>query len=210
MSLTYPYSLSTFANLLKLGQCTFSPSYGQEYSGQASGIIIAKDLRPALWKVTATTVPLKFSDANDIQALLEGLSGSIQTFYLFNPLRPYPKMAPIVDTTCEINTLGTDGLSLSLKGLASGAVISRGDMISFSYGGRPSQALHRVLETVTVSGGGTTVEFAVSPPPRPGYLTSTPVTLNKPYGEFRMVSPFVPNHDTVITATYSFTAIQVL
>lgn len=211
MTLSYPYSKATFADVLKIKSAVFQPSYGQEYSGQASGVLRVKDLRPALWKADVTTVTMRFDDANDVQALLEGLDGSIQTFYLYNPMRPYPKTGVVTNSsTVKINTLSTNGISLSLNGLPSRKVITRGDMLSFSYGSRPSIALHRVLETVTASSLGVTPSFQVSNGIRTGASTGTSVVLNKPYGEFRMVTPFTQNSDSNITASYQFSCIQVL
>jgi hypothetical protein len=210
MTLTYPYAKASFADLLKIKSATFIPSYGQEYSGQGSGVIIAKDLRPALWTADVETVELKWDDAADIQALLEGLSGSIQTFYLYNPMRPKPRNGTVNDASCQINTLNVNGISLSLKGLPAGAVVSRGDMLSFSYGSRPSIALHRCLETVTANGSGITPEFQVGNGIRTGAVVNTAVVLNKAYGEFRMMSPFSMTAPSTYTVTYSFKCIQVI
>jgi hypothetical protein len=211
MAITYPYGVSTFADVMKIKSAVFQPSYGQEYSGQASGIIIAKDLRPALWSADITTVDMRWDQANDLQALIEGLRGSIQTFYLYNPMRPYPKVgASTHEATSQINTLGSDGTSLSLKGLGAAQVVTRGDMISFQYGSRPSRALHRVLETVTANGSGVTSEFQIQPAVRTGAVTSTAVLLNKAYGEFRLTSTFIQNVSSTVTVNYQIKAIQVL
>ncbi len=209
MALTFPYSLATFADIIRLKEVTFLPSYGQEYSGKASGMIIAKDLRPALWMATCSTVTMRFDEANDVQALLEGLHGSVNTFYLYNPFRPYPKTGQVDDSTCTIKSVGSDGTSLALKGLPVGTVISRGDMLSFYYGSKPSIALHRALETVTADGSGNTAEFQVGAV-RAGAAADIAVTLNKAYGEFRMISAFTQNTDSTITTSFSFNCIQVL
>jgi len=77
-----------------------------------------------------------------------------------------------------LSALISGNREISLSGLPANYVLSRGDYLSWTYnGGR--RALHRVVEPVTASAGGVATSFEVTPPVRPGSVTSTPVTLRR-------------------------------
>lgn len=211
MSVTFPLATSAFQDILRFQLVTLKPSYGQETSGIADGTIRAKDLRPNLWQAQIQTAPAFLADVDKIQSTMESLEGMTFTFYMYHPNRKIPIAGTFDDSTVQINTLGTDGTSLSLKGLPANRVVTKGDMISFAYGSRPNYAFHRVLETVTANGAGVTPEFRVNGGVRTGATVNTPVKCVAAFGEFRMQGDWVPTCDQSSLTTYwNFTAIQVL
>ena len=210
---TYPMAAATFASLLKIKSVTFLPSYGQEYSGQATGVILAKDLRPRLWNISLTTVPMDQDDANDFLGRIEALDGSINTFLMYNPKRAYPRAGLTTDAGVTIASLNADGKQLSLTGLPVGATLQWGDMLGFQYGSPNSYGLYRIVgDPVVADSTGTTPDFELAGGIRPGAATGLAVSLIKPLGEFRVNANSLKelNQTDPLYNSYSFTAIQVL
>lgn len=211
MALTFPLSAASFADIMRVRQADFWLDVGQEYSGQGNGVIRGKDLRPALWKANITTRPMSISEAMDYQAMVESLDGSINTFYCYNPLRPNAKVGSFVDTSCQINSLGGDGKSLSLKGLPASQALNRGDLFHFDYtSGVTCRALHRVVESITANGSGVTGTFEVRPAIRTGAAVNNNVRFNKAAALMCLVpGTFQPANADLQTVQFSFSAQQV-
>lgn len=209
MALSFPLSIAGFQDTLRLKSVVFYlPPNNQATSGQGSGVTLSKDLAPSLWMASCQTTPLNMDASVDAQALLEQLDGGINTFLLYDAKRPFPKSGTFSDTNVKINSVGSDGFSLSLKGLPAGKVITRGDMLSYQYGSNSSYALHKCQETVTANGSGVTPEFRVTYAPRPGIAVDQVVKMIKPVGEFYLLGSFAPSNDDALHFSYSFTAQQ--
>lgn len=212
MAITYPLSIASFQGLNKFKTVLFRPSYGQESSGMASGQLRVKDLRPPLWAVDVTTIPMLIdaasSSANDFQAILESLEGGVNSFYMYNPYRKTPKNGAFTDGTLAINSVDSGGLAISLKNLPASYVLNRGDMLSFNLTGG-ARALHKILETVTANGSGVSPIFAISGGWRVGTAVNAVCTMNPAYGEFRMSGNWQPDNGDGYTCSFSFSAIQV-
>lgn len=214
MALSFPLSTTAFFDLLKVRAVSPYLEFQQELSRQGSGGVIAKDLAPALWKADVSTVPLNDDDFNDIEAMIESLQGSINTFYLYDTKRRYPKSDPtgsiVGSNTVQINSVGGDNKSLTLKGLPASYTISRGDRFSFDYGGTPSRAYHRALETVVANGSGVTPSFMVSPYLRPGAAADQVVTLKIPTALMQIVPGSHRASPELPFSSISFTCSQII
>ena len=201
------------ANVIASG--SFWLDFGQETSGQAGGQIRVRDLRSGLWKMRVNCPTIYLENAQDIHALVEAMGGSLDTFYAWNPERPYPKEDPdgtiLGSATPIIETVGADNKSLSLSGLPIGYTISRGDMLAFDYGSPSSRALHRVITASTeANGSGITAEFTVAPHFRQGVAAGLAVDLTKPTAEFRIVPGSYDPSGEGVFGSVSFQAVQVI
>ena len=211
MAITFPLSTASFIELLRVQAIVPYLQFQQELSSQGSGGVIAKDMGPALWMADIQTASLKNHLLEELEAAIESLQGSIGTFYCYDTKRWYPKLDPggsiLGASTVKINSV-PDNISLSLKGLPAGYVISRGDRFHFTYN-TTSRAYHRALETVTANGSGVTAAFAVSPYLRTGAAADQDVTLIKPSAIMRLV----PGSHTIspgILSSLQFKAQQVV
>lgn len=186
MAITYPRTdIMSF--------CAYSPSavplrlvVRQELSSrEASGKTYAKDFGPALWMGSWTTIPMLNDDAIAFEAMLNSLDGVINLFEGRDLRKPYPRFYPTgtFNDTGKINSIGSNGKSLSLKGLDAGFKLAVGDFLAFNVG--THRALHQVMEAVTASGG-VTAEFEVRPHIWPGTATDVAVTLKQPSALFSL------------------------
>ena len=165
---------------------TFEPVSRQELSGLASGTTIGKDFGPALWFASYITAELINDDALDYAAVLNSLDGVINTIEAWDLRRPAPKLYPDGSASDGLlHTVNANNKALSLSGLNAGQVVSRGDYLSFDYGG--NRALHRVVEAATADGVGLTAEFEVRPHLRPGWEIGTNVNVKTPRGIFTLL-----------------------
>lgn len=183
----------------------------QEVSRQASGVVRGKDLGPALWLADYTTVALVNDDVLSLEAKLNSLDGVINTFEAGDIRRPYPKSHPdgVFGDTGVLNSVNANNKAISISGLDAGMALSVGDYLSFTYG--TSRALHQVVEAVTASGTGLTVEFEVRPYLRPGWALGAAIKLKLPKGIFTMLPDSIASATQgPINSVISFKAIQSL
>lgn len=207
-AIVYPLSTDLFQDYLRFSSVSFDPQYGQETSGQANGAILVKDLRPFLWKAQVTTAPMDNPKTVNVQALLEVMDGSINTFYMYNPLQPVPQWGTTDDSVCVINSFGTN--TLILGGLDPAFTLTRGDALAFDYlsGANTVRAYHRVMQSTGVKSDGTTYSFQVRPAIRQGTgitgITGAAVKLVNPQAEMRII----PGSAQVNPVNQLFNAIQ--
>lgn len=150
---------------LNIASCSFYLNHIQEVSYGASDDVYPKDLADPLWKATLTTTKMYHDDALEIQALINTMQDQIATFLVWNPLRPYPKEDPdgstLGDSTVTVLAKNGDNKRLSLQGLPSGYVISRGDFISLTTRG---YKLYQVVsKSITADSSGETSLIEVTP-----------------------------------------------
>lgn len=198
----------------RLASITFAPNFGQETSGQAGGQIRVRTSRAPLWHMKIN-VPIAYrEEAQAIKAIIGSMGGSVGTFYGWDTDRPYPFADPegaaIAASTIQIKSVGSNGISLALKGLPIGYVLTRGDYVGFTYS-TTKKALHQVVAaTVTANGSGETAEFEVHPAIRQGAAANDAVSLSKPVAEFRIV-PGSYNPETAgLYSRLSLEAMQVV
>lgn len=192
----------------------FRPNYAQSTSGQAGGQIRVQNSRAPLWHMSLTCPAIRRADADSIHAVIGGMGQSIGTFFAYDQRRNGPSADPggviLGSNTVQINSLGSDGKSLSLKGLPSAYGLVRGDYIGFTYSGT-KRALHQMVSAgVTANGSGVTTEVEVHPAIRQGAATNNAVSLVRPVAEFRiMPGTYDPSADGW-TDLLSFEAMQVV
>lgn len=201
-------------NALVVSRVAFRIDYGQETSGQAGGQILVKDLRSPLWSMEADCTTLTLHQLRVVRALIGGLGGSRGSFYAWDPAAQFPAADPdgsiLGANNVQINSLGADNTSLSLRGLPPGYILTIGDMLAFDFS-VSHRALHQVVSTSAVANGaGVTPVFQIHPPLRQGVVLSLPVTLKRAAAEMRLVpGSFAPSVDGMI-ATAPIKAIQVV
>lgn len=215
MSLTFPLPLASFADRLKIVSVKWQLQRRDEVSGLGSGQILAAQLSPPLWTAPVTLAPMYHDEADQIQALIESLDGSINDFYLYNPRRAYPQADPtgtiLGAATPTIAALGPDNKSIQIQGLPNGYTLTAGDFLAFNYGSNPvRRALHRFVETGSANGSGSTPVLEVRPHIRPGAVVGSVVTLIKPAARvFIVPDSFDPGDTTsVIASGMSFQVMQ--
>lgn len=185
MTLSFPLSLNTFADKLKITTVQWQLKRWDQLSGMGTGDVIAAQLAPPRISGIVTLGALKHDDAAEVQAVIESLDGPMQSFYLYAPQKPFPRFDPdgskLGAATVTTHTVGANNKSLRLQGLPSGYVLSVGDYLAFDYGTNPvRRGFHRIVEAATAPGSSITPLFEVRPHLRPGVTTGLAVTLIKP------------------------------
>jgi hypothetical protein len=189
MVATFPLAQSALADLLRIRSVVWNLERYVETSG-VEGEDIEAELRSPLWVGEVESVPMELAEANQLYARFLLLDGGMQSFYLHNPLAPYPQADPdgsiIGSDTVQIHTVGVDNKTLRLKGLPAGYVLTIGDYIAVTYN-TSRRALYIVCETVTADGSGNTPSFEVRGYLRPGTAVNNVVDLKKPAAKVKLV-----------------------
>ncbi|PQA72230.1 hypothetical protein [Brucella oryzae] len=185
MALTFPLSLAAFADKLPIETVKWRLAFQQETTGLGSGEVITADLAPPRWEGDVTLGKMRHEQAASIQALIESLGGALSSFYLYAPQKAFPVKDPtgsiMGGSTPAIASVGANNKSLSVSGLPAGYQLSVGDLFAFDYGENPVRRnMHRLVEGVTATGGGTTSVVEVAPPFRPGVAVGLSLTFIKP------------------------------
>lgn len=211
MAITYPLPI-TFIDSLKLNDAAFTLEFGQDVTGLASGLILGKDLRPALWKFEGQTIPHRNNLVPALEAKFRSMKGVIKTFLVYNPMAPYPYADPtgsiIGSNNVQVSSVTVASSTVAFKGLTAGYVLTAGDYFSVSYSSGKI-GFHQLLESVTANGSGVTAAVEVTPPLRTGIAADDAVTLKKPYAEMRLEPNSVqPSAVGVMHTRFSFKAVQ--
>lgn len=212
-AITFPLPLSAFADLLKIKSVTADIQRNDQIDGLENGQILASEIAPPLRKLTVNIAPLSYDEDSEISAIIESMDGSIQPFYMFVPPRLYPQSDPkgslIAGHVITITNVNSDGKSLTLSGFPVGYKVTRGDFVSFNFGGAANlRALHRAVQTVAADASGNAIiEFR--PHIHPGTATGTIVTLVKPALKAIMI-PGTYNPGTVESQFVSGKSFQII
>ena len=218
MAVSFPRSVASLADRLKISSVRWILQEQQEFSGLGSGEFLVADLAPRFWKADVSFATMSNDDAADFQADIETLDGAINAFYLYDPRKMFPRSDPdgsiLGASAVQIATLGANNKSLSLSGLPSGYVLSKGDLFHFDYGASPvRRALHRIVETVVAGEAGVSPVFEVRPHFLPGVAAGLAIKLVKPAAKMRIVpGSFDAGTGALggITSGMSFQAMQTL
>lgn len=216
-------SLATVQDILSgwPGWTEMELSYGDQASGQGSGETIVKNLRDPLWTLHAESRSLTPNEIRHWKAVLMGLDNGRKLFLGYDLTAKYPASYPkgawptggsFSGTTAQINSIGGDGVSITLKDLPAAFAGSVGDMLSVTYGaGSPAAlALFRACEAFTANGSGVTGSFEVRPTIPAGMADSDVVSVKLAACHMMIVpgSIKVPS-DVTGRGTISFDGLQV-
>ena len=188
----------------------FALLYRQEYSRQANGITIPKDMGRPIWTMDATTKPMPHDEALAFEAKMETLDGGLGTFKAWDVRKPYPSAYPNGDfaDTGKIAAIGGNRKSLSLYDLPGNFVLSIGDYLSFQGYGWAS--LHRIGQSITANSSGVTGQFEIRPHLWFTVDVDTPVTLKRPSTVMSiMPGSITPSQYDALHSVLSFQAYQV-
>ena len=185
MALSFPLSLAEFFDTLPVARVTFRLPRSDTFSETGGGELIAHRLGVRLW---AGEIALG-RDYHRVWAAIEARLALLEepgaSFLIRDPRLPGPIADPggaiLGASTVRISSLWGDNRQLALKGLPPGYVISRGDLMGFTYGTNPVRyAYHRVVSGDAADGFGMTGAIEVTPFIRPGAAVNADVTLVAP------------------------------
>lgn len=215
MALTFPYSVASFADVLRMSTVRMKLVADQQISGMGGGKIIVADMSPKYWEFEVTLINMENALARRVQALIEALDESINDFYLYDPRAAYPLSDPtgsiLGASAVKINSLNVNNKELTLNTLPSTYVLSAGDLLHFDFGTPAHRAFHRVV----VGGAavaGVSPSLEVRPHIQPGAVVGAAVTLIKPSARCKMIpGSFDPGTARqMMTTGMGFKARQVL
>lgn len=186
MPISYPLSLAGFMDLLSVQRVSMSLGESVIQSTTRGGEILRSDIGARLWGGTVTVAPSTRAEMDQQVALAEALLEAGGSFMIARKSRIGPQYDPtgaiLAAATPVINAISADRRDLSIGGLPGGYVLTRGDLVAFSYGTDPVRyALHRVLVTRSASGPGNLTQLSLAPLIRPGATTGAAVTLVRPF-----------------------------
>lgn len=203
-------------NALPISDVSFMLNWQQEMSQMSGGTPRAADVGEELWLAKIGCSALTKHEARIAEALLDGLHGAIDTFYVWNARAPYPFAdltgATLGASAVTIYALGGDNKSLRLAGLPIGYVLSIGDYLSFDTGNAPSarRCLHRLTSGGIADGAGRTGVMSVTPHIRTGAANGLAVSLKKPAAEMFLLPGTLDSRSRPgELGTLSFQALQV-
>lgn len=156
-----------------------------EYSGTGDGRVWQAQLAPVLWKATVEHQPLRNSIAEEMDAAIRSLRGAQEAFFLCSPLFCGPKSDPtgavLGNAAVTISAIASTRDAVSLAGLPSGYVLSRGDKFTFSYGSDPVRYYFgEVSATAMENSAGAAASVSVFPDLPAGAAVGAAITLVKP------------------------------
>lgn len=178
---TFPVSLANFFTALGKAAATMDLRESLAVGDTHGGATFPIDFGPRLWSGSVSTRLYKHADVAEAAGLMDLLRRGGSTFYVTGAVNAAPKADPtgsILGAATVTITAKPSNQELTLGGLPASYVLTRGDMLSFSYNSATQFALHRVVDTVTASGGGV-VTIQVEPSVR-GTPTGATVTLISP------------------------------
>lgn len=188
MPVTFPMPYAEFLGALPVKSVEFDLPEAVEMSRTAGGDLLVAAIGARLWQGEVMLGKLNPWEAQDAQALIDLMRGAGSSFLATHTRYPFPRQDPtgsiLGASTVQIAALdGTDARLISLKGLPVGYALSRGDMLSFTYGATPLRyALHRVQDAqITADGSGVTPVFEVLPHIAPSAQVDAAVTLARPH-----------------------------
>lgn len=185
MTVSYPYSLASFADRLRISTVVWDVQRNDELSGLGSGQIIAAELAPPLWIGTVTMMMLTNDAAKQIAALVRKLHGSQEAFFLYDPISKYPQAdrdgSMLGGNVVQVASIGGNRDAFSLKGLPAGYILLPGDKVQITYGTSPTRyAFLEVSEDAVANGSGITPQFGVFPHIPTGISVDAIAVLAKP------------------------------
>ncbi len=190
--LTFPLTLAQFYDLLPIQQAELDLPEALDMSQTTGGEVLTAELGTSLWSGRIELGVMTHDEVSAIRPLINILRRAGTSFLVSDPTRPWPRLDPngtlLGAATPTILAVGGSMRELSLTGLPAAYPISRGDLLSFTYGSSPTRyALHECVGSASANGAGQTGLIEVNPPLRPGVSAGAAVQLIWPRCKVRLV-----------------------
>lgn len=163
------------------------------------------------WTAEYQTPPLDGDTYNEAISFLEGLEGSMNTFLAYDPRRIMPyayRNASLASNpwgTPNVQTVDYANSTILMQAFTAGAVITKGDYISFQADG--IWYLYRSLQTYTVLVSGI-AQVTVKPRPIPFTEANPVIRYKKACAEMKLVGDFEEEDDVSSLPILKFRAGQ--
>ncbi|ARJ70084.1 hypothetical protein [Paracoccus contaminans] len=186
MALSFPLTHAQFWGLLPISSCIFDPREAVTSSRTRGGQTLRAERAARLWAAEVRLGPMIPAEAAAVLPLINLLRGGAGSFMASDPMRQAPRNDPagtaLGSAAPSISALSSNSRELALKGLPSGYMLQRGDLLAFSYGTSPIRyALHQIVNaSVKANASGITPNIEVVPPIRPGAVVDAAVSLIQP------------------------------
>jgi hypothetical protein len=205
MALTLPITRQSLADLLPIETVAWSLGEDQELSGLGSGEGLAADLGPRLWSASCSTIAADIDTIEALRGRLNALDGAINSFYLFDPRRPFPSTDPtgalLGGATVTIQSIEANRKELTLSGVPAGLTLPGGTMLSVTAGAPSRTALLQLVSDVTADPDDDAGPVELRPHLRPWIAAGQTVTLIRPVAKVKLV-PKSTSVDQVTSVTY--------
>lgn len=155
--------LAEFFDHLPLLPMRWDIQRNDELSGSGEGVYWQAELAPPIWKADIAVRPVRLPQATEISALVNRLRGAQEPSMFRDPFICGPRRDPTgaLLGSASVTVASASGVSLALSGLPSGYVLSIGDKIQITSGGKT--AFVEISENAVATAGGTTGAFDVFP-----------------------------------------------
>ncbi|MEY8143014.1 hypothetical protein [Falsihalocynthiibacter sp. CO-5D18] len=215
MAITFPISLASFFDGLRVRSRVFSLGEAVEVSETGGGEVLTADYGPRLWGGSIEIVRADASILAQAMAMAEVLREAGGSFYIYDKAQPFPAAdlaGEILGATVPtLSAIAANRKQISLAGLPAGYVVSAGDKLSFSYdGGR--RALHKVIVGGMATALGALASIEVRPHVRPDATLAVAVSLAKPACKAVLLPGSYQDgsRDLSLSGTPSFSWVQTL
>lgn len=184
-SLTFPLPLSAFQDTFTIAEFQMEVVEPVQATQLADGTVIRASLGEALWQGTFRLAVATHADAAAAEGVLALATRPGASVLLYDPRTPGPRQdvngAVLGSSTPTLQAVAADRREISIAGLPSAYVLSRGDLLAFTYSSNPTRyALHRVVTGATATGLGLASDIEVIPAIRTGYSLGAAINLLKP------------------------------
>ncbi|WP_296435569.1 MULTISPECIES: hypothetical protein [unclassified Rhizobium] len=185
MSITYPYPVADFADLLQIESVVWDIKRNDELSGTGDGRVFQAELAPPLWVGTVVLNEGYHDTLKQVAAKIRKLHGSQEALFLYDPTSKYPQFDPTGEilgaANVQVVDVGSNRDTIRFKGLPVGYRFTTGDKLQIAYGSSPTRhAFIEISEDAIAASDGTTDYVAVFPHVPPGVVTNLSVVLKKP------------------------------
>lgn len=211
MAITYPLASADFWERLRFAAPSpvFVPQHNRKQSVSGGGDVLSTMYGKPKWSVAVTLAGGRVNRNLIEEADVMHLGSRDGSILAYDIRRPYPASDPdgwrLGANVVTVKTKGSNKRSLSLEGLRSQFIVTKGDKYSVLYD-TDKRFLFEVMETNQADNSGDTDEFEVWP-----YLPDTldvadVVTMRKACGKFKLVAGSYRPGDG---ASFSFSLISV-
>lgn len=181
----------------------------------SGGFIQTIERTTPFWSAKYTTPPLRDTRYDETIAFLDSLEGAVNPFYAFDPRRVMPRAyasSPIASdpwtqtgqTAPRVTAFSFNLATITLDRLQNGAIITKGDYISFKVGN--IWYLFRSMDTFTVVANVATLHVQ----PRPNLVGTLPVAIvyRQAGISMKMVGGYQEDDSVDTFPAFTFAAVQ--